>query len=119
MNEFSGYVPCTANWCISLSREKFELMVNWNHCSRDRNNEITGRGIEAGTYNWGAARLYVDVTGEYYFWKRRFAAFAKLRNIRDVGTDTSILGPSTPEHASLHTRERFGSLWTFGIKGRF
>lgn len=119
VGEFNGYVPRIANWGISLTRAKYELMMNWNHRSRDRNNAITGRGIEAGTYNWGAARLYVDISGEYFFWKRQFAVFAKLRNIRDVGTDTSIFGPSTPEHASLRTRERFGSLWTMGLKGRF
>lgn len=117
--EFNGYVPRTTNWGISLTREKYEVMMNWNHRSRDRNNEIIGRGIEPGTYNWGAERLYIDLTGEYYFWKKQFAVFAKLRNIRDVGTDTSIFGPNTPEHASLRTRERFGSLWTFGLKARF
>jgi hypothetical protein len=56
------------------------------------------------------------VLGEYYFWKR-IAVFANLRNVDDATEDTQILGPSTPEHAQFRTRIDYASLWTFGIKG--
>ena len=42
-----------------------------------------------------------------------------LRNIGDVPNEDAAEGPSTPGHAKLRLRERYGSLWTFGIKGTF
>ena len=77
-----------------------------------------GAVIEPGTFEWRGRRLYIDVLGEYYFWKR-FALFANLRNLRDQPEDREIAGPSTPEHAQFRQRVDFGSLWTFGIKGTF
>ena len=77
-----------------------------------------GRSIAPNTYNWGTKRLYIDVLGEYYFYKR-FAVFANLRNIGDATEDFEIYNPLTPEHAQFRQREDFGALWTFGLKGTF
>jgi TonB-dependent receptor len=115
---FAGYVPRTFSWGVSLSREKYRLRANWNYRGRDRNAEITGRGIEPGTFNWDSKRLYLDLSGEYAM-SRRIALFANLRNVSGVGTDTNRAGPSTPSHAELWVREDWGSLWTFGLKGSF
>ena len=52
------------------------------------------------------------------FWKR-LAVFANLRNIGDVPNEDAAEGPSTPGLAKLRLRERYGSLWTFGVKGTF
>ena len=75
-------------------------------------------GIEPETYNWGVKRLTIDLLGEYYF-TRRLALFANLRNIGDATEDLEIAGPSTPPHAQFRQREDFGSLWTVGLKGTF
>ena len=117
--QFTGYVPRTANWGISLTREKYKCMMNWNYRGRAAERRDHGSRHRAGHLQLGRRAALCGSDGEYYFWKKQFAVFAKLRNIRDVGTDTSIFGPSTPAHASLRMRERFGSLWTFGVKGRF
>ncbi len=116
---FSGYVPRAGNWGISLTREKYSVRTNWNYRGRQRRGEVAnGSSIEPGTYNWGSKRLSVDVIGEYYF-RKRFAVFANLRNVTDATFDTKIYGPSTPAHANFRQRIDYGSLWTFGVKGTF
>lgn len=106
----AGYVPRTGNWGISLTRPKYNVRVNWNYRGRQRLNPVAaGPSIQPGTFNWGNKRLYVDVLGEYYFWKR-VAAFVNLRNVGDATTDTEIFGPSTPKHAQFRQRIDYASL---------
>ncbi|MBL9189655.1 MAG: carboxypeptidase regulatory-like domain-containing protein [Opitutaceae bacterium] len=115
---FNGYIPRTGSWGISLSREKYNVRMNWNYVGRQRRGAVTGRGIEPGTYTWGSKKSYIDLTGEYSL-TRRFALFANLRNVNDPTDDTEAHGPTTPAAAQFATRIEFGSLWTVGIKGSF
>ena len=117
-NNFTGYIPRSGSWGISLSREKYNVRLNWNYLGRQRRGVVNGRSIEPGTYNWGSKRSYIDLTGEYSI-RKNFAVFANLRNINDPTDDVEIYGPSTPAHAQFRQRAEFGSLWTFGLKGTF
>ena len=121
LGSFSGsnYIPRSASWGVSLTREKYSLRANWNYRGRQRRGEVAaGPSIEPGTYNWYNKRLYVDLQGEYTVW-RRFAVFANLRNVGAAYEDTEIFGPSTPQHAQFRQRLDHGSLWTMGVKGTF
>ncbi len=116
---FAGYVPRSASWGVSLTRERYNARVNWNYRGRQRRGVVAaGPSIEPGTYNWGSKRLYIDVLGEYNF-QKRFAVFANLRNVGDATEDAEIYGPSTPKHARFRQRLDYGALWTFGVKGTF
>jgi TonB-dependent receptor len=116
---FAGFIPRSASWGISLTRKKYNVRVNWNYRGRQRNNPVAaGPSIEPGTFNYRSKRLYIDVLGEFYFWKR-MALFANLRNVGDATEDTEIYGPSTPEHAQFRQRIDYASLWTIGVKGTF
>jgi TonB-dependent receptor len=116
---FAGYIPKTANWGVSLSREKYNLRLRWNYSSRQRRALIAaGRSIEASTYNWGSERLLFDLSGEFNL-RRNMALFANLSNLTDEPVDVEIAGPSTPGHARFRQRQTFGSMWTFGVKGTF
>ncbi len=117
-SNFNGYIPRSGSWGISLSREKYNVRLNWNYLGRQRRGEVTGRSIEPGTYTWGSKRSYIDLTGEYSL-TRRFSVFANLRSINDPTDDVEIHGPSTPTEAQFRSRAEFGSLWTLGIKGTF
>lgn len=118
-NAMQNYIPRSGSWGISLSREKYNLRANWNYRGKHRRGLVAaGRSIEPNTYNWGTKRLYIDLLGEYYFYKR-FAVFANLRNVGDATEDFEIYNPKTPEHAQFRQREDFGSLWTFGVKATF
>ena len=112
----AGFISRSASWGVSLTRQKWNARVNWNYRGRQRNAPVTGAGIEPGTFNYSAKRLYVSVLGEYYFWKR-VGVFVNLQNVGDATEDTEILGPSTPEHAQFRQRIDYASLWTIGIKG--
>ena len=117
---FVGYVPKTANWGASITRERFVVHVNWNYRGRARRGlTAAGLSIEPNTYTWGASRLVTDVIAEYRFTKK-FAVFANLRNLYHVPDEAEIVGPSTPAVARLRQHNAdFGSLWTIGIKGSF
>ena len=117
-SNFAGFIPRSASWGISLTRQKFNVRTNWNYRGRQRNAPVNGVGIEPGTFNWSSKRLYVDVLGEYYFWKR-VGLFVNLRNVGDATEDTEITGPNTPAHAQFRQRIDYASLWTIGIKGTF
>ena len=112
----SGFIPRSASWGVSVTRPKWNARVNWNYRGRQRNARVTGQGIESGTFNYSNKRLYIDVLGEYYFWKR-VGLFVNLRNVGNATEDSETLGPSTPEHAQFRQRIDYASLWTIGVKG--
>ncbi|MEO6244201.1 MAG: hypothetical protein ABIQ12_02090, partial [Opitutaceae bacterium] len=113
---FAGFIPRSGSWGISLTRPTYNVRLNWNYRGRSRNNLVSGVGIEDSTFNWTSKRMYMDVVGEYYFWKR-MAFFFNLRNVGDATEDVKIFGPSTPRVARFRTRIDYASLWTFGVKG--
>jgi iron complex outermembrane receptor protein len=115
---FAGYIPRSGSWGVSLSREKYNLRLNWNYIGRQRRGLVTGRSIEPNTYTWGLKRSYIDLTGEYSL-SKNFAVFANLRNLNDPTDDQEVAGPSTPPAAQFRQRADFGSLWTLGLKATF
>ena len=118
-DNFSGYLPRTANWGASLTRPQFTLRAKWNWHDRARRGLVApARGIEASTYNWRSARTLLDVSGDYVL-TRRFTLFFNLSNLHDNPVINEIAGPNTPDYASIQQYQRWGSLWTFGVKGSF
>ncbi len=116
---FAGFVPFSSSWGASLTRQKFNVRLNWNYRARQRGSAIAvGNSIEPGTYNWALKRLYVDLSGEYYL-RKNIAVFANLRNLGTAKDDNEVFGPSTPAIAQFRQRTDIGALWTFGIKGSF
>lgn len=121
LGSFTGVnsIPRSASWGISLTRPKYNARVNWSYRSRQRRAEVAAASsIEPGTYNWIDERLFVDVMGEYYLWKR-VAVFANFRNLLGAPENLQVAGPSTPEHARFRSRQEYGVLWTFGVRGTF
>jgi TonB-dependent receptor len=118
-DNFAGYLPRTANWGVSLTRPRFALRLKWNWHDRARRGLVAAaRGIEASTYNWRGARTLFDVSGDYVL-SRRFTLFFNLSNLRDEPVINEVSGPSTPNYAAIQQYQRWGSLWTFGVKGTF
>ena len=114
-NEISHH----GSWGVSLTRPRFSVRLNASFRAAQRlGSALTGVGIEPETYNYTPSRNTVDVLGEYTLW-RRWGVFANLRNVGDVSNDGTTVGPSTPYASQLRSRERYGSLWTLGVKGTF
>ncbi|MBL9187696.1 MAG: TonB-dependent receptor [Opitutaceae bacterium] len=116
----SGFndIPRNAAWGVSLTRPRYNVRLNWTWRDEQRRGEITGQSIEAGTYNYTPGFTKLDLLGEVTVW-RRVAVFVNLRNVADIPDRGTTRGPSTPEHATLRFQERYGSLWTIGVKGTF
>jgi iron complex outermembrane receptor protein len=112
------YSPRLANAGIHLNRGTWGLRLDVNHRGRQFVNALAGRSIGPDTARYAAARTSIDVTMERHLW-REFRLFGKLRNVTDVGADFAFHGPATPEVARFQQRERYGALWTFGLKGTF
>ncbi len=117
-NNLQDMNPFTANWGLSFTRQKFNLRINENYRGIQRRGFVTGTSIEPGTYNYRTKRLYIDVTGEYYF-SRKLGFFFALRNLHNAGEDTKIYGPTTPRYARFRQHDDYAALWTAGVKGSF
>ncbi|MBL9202731.1 MAG: hypothetical protein JNL39_19615, partial [Opitutaceae bacterium] len=118
-DNFSGYIPRSANWGVSLARPNFTLRLKWNYVSRARRGLVAaGRSIDPGTYNWSASRVLTDLSGEYVL-RRQTAFFFNLSNLDNAALDTEIAGPNTPPVARLSQRQFTGALWTIGVKSSF
>jgi len=111
-------IPHSGSWGLSLTRPRYSVRLNVSLRAAQRLGAVTGASIEPDTYNYTPARNTVDVLGEYLVWKQ-VAVFANLRNVGDVPNDGTTVGPNTPSLARLRFRERYGSLWTIGVKGTF
>ena len=111
-------IPRNAAWGVSFTRPRYNLRVNWTWRTDEVQGIVSGVGIEPGTFNYTPGYTKIDALGEFMIW-RRLAVFANLRNIGDVPASGTTRGPSTPEHATQRLVERYGSLWTIGVKGTF
>jgi TonB-dependent receptor len=117
-DSFRDMNPFTCNWGLSLSRPKFNIRINENYRGVQRQSAVVGRGIEPGTYIYRTKRLYVDVSGEYYF-RRSLGVFFAMRNVGDATEDQKTYGPNTPNYAKFRNRDDYAPLWTAGVKGSF
>ena len=118
-SNFTGFAPRTANWGVSLARDKFNVKLNWNYRSRLRLAQVAaGRSIDPATYNWSSSRVYLNVAADYRIF-RHWTLFANLRNITAVLEDVETANPSTPAHSQLRSRDDFGSLWSLGVKATY
>jgi TonB-dependent receptor len=115
---FSGFVPRSGSWGISLSRPKYNVKFNWNYRSPARLGAVTGRGIEAGTFEWRSKKLLRDIYADYFF-RRNIAAFMSLRNVGSAPEDVKRYGPNTPLVARFRQRQDYGAAWIFGLRGTF
>ena len=115
-SNFSGFVPRSGSWGVSLSRPKFNVKLNWNYRSPARLGALTGRGLEPGTFEWRSKKMLQDIYADYAVTKH-LGVFASLRNVGSTPEDVKRFGPNTPEIARFRQRQDYGSAWIFGLKG--
>jgi hypothetical protein len=74
--------------------------------------------IPAGTYFYIAPQDLVDVSAEYRF-TRWLSVYGAVRNLTQSAKFTRAQGPDTPDYAQNRVTQRFGALFTMGVKGQF
>jgi TonB-dependent receptor len=114
---FANAVPRILNGGVSLSRERFNVKLNWNYRSRNRLAAVAaGRGLAPDTFRWRASQTTFNFSGEYRLnpWLGFFATFNNA-----VRNDLEISGPDTPAYARLNQRIQYGGLWTTGVNSTF
>lgn len=116
--DFTGFVQKTMNYGVTFNRSRFTGRVSVNERGRERRAIFTGAGVEAGTYDYMAPRLTVDLSAEYRI-TRWLSAYTTVRNLFNTPEDLERYGPSTPGYAKLRQRTDFRPLWTAGLKGTF
>jgi iron complex outermembrane receptor protein len=116
-NDFNE-IPRNAAWGFSFTRPRYNLRLNWTWRADQNQGPVTGLGIEPDTFNYTPGYTKLDVLGEFTL-RKNLAVFANLRNIGDIPDKGTTVGPTTPSHATLRFVERYGSLWTIGVKGSF
>jgi iron complex outermembrane recepter protein len=117
-----GFVKQTLNWGVTLDRGPWDIRLKWNHRGKQMRDTGDVRGQFADRItDWNRfydKRLTTDLNIEY-----RFSRYARLflngRNIFNEPTDQLRAGALTPDYAQLERREKFGALWTVGIKGTY
>lgn len=114
---FANAVPRIYNGGISLSRERFNVKLNWNYRARNRLTPINAnRGIAPDTYRWRASQLHFNFSSEVHL-TRRVGLFATYTS--EVHNDLEFANPATPSHARLNRRIQYGGLWTVGVNSSF
>ena len=103
---------------MSLTRERYNVRLNWNYRSDRRAAAVVGAGLPADNFTWIPPRLTLDAQAEVLLY-RRIWLFVSMRNATNVPTDTRIYNPLTPEAARFRNRTDNGSLWTIGVRGTF
>ncbi len=117
-NSGFNFFPRSGSWGVSLTRERYNVRLNWNYRGKRRGAAVGGAGLPADNYTWVPQRLTLDAQAEVTL-HRRIALFASLRNATNVPEDTHIYNALTPEVARFRTRSDYGPLWTFGVRGTF
>jgi TonB-dependent receptor len=115
--DFSAFVSNTLNWGIAYDNRRISAKLNWNHRGKETDAPTTVNGV---TYNeYFAPRTYLDVNLNYRL-TQHVALFFNGRNITNAPQDDLRYAPGiTPDYADLYRREKFGTAFTFGVKGTF
>ena len=108
-------IPRSGSWGVSLTRPRFDVRLNCSFRADQPIRDNTGASIAPGTVYSTLGRNTIDVVAEYTFWKN-LAVFTNLRNITDVPNRNGV---RTNSGVWLGEYERYGSLWSLGIKGTY
>lgn len=119
-----GFVKETYNWGITYDKGPLDIRLKWNYRGKqmraaDDDGAIGFIGSPPIVWNrLYDARLTTDLNVEFRF-NRHLRLFLNGRNIFNEPVDQLRVTAFSPEHAELERREKFGPLWSLGVKGQF
>lgn len=113
---FTSFIPKTANWGFSFSRQRVTFLAKWNHRGRDRRVPQPLYGPDG--YEFFKARTNLDLNFIYSV-SPRISVVANANNVFNVPQTILRYGSSTPGYARQWRRSEFGVALALGVKGTF
>ena len=113
---FTRFIPQTANWGVTFTKNPVTLMLKWHHRGEQKQGPVPVMGPDAFIYQDARTTLDVNVTYQLY---KRHSLFVNGRNVFNKHFTSSRYGPETPEWAKRSSSNSYGVQWAFGIKGTF
>ncbi len=114
--DFTTFIPKTANWGVSFSRQRLTLIAKWNYRGLDKRTAQPALGPDA--FQYFAARTTLDLNAGYQL-TRRLSLAASASNALNVPQQLQWYGSSTPGYARQNRTSEFGIALALGLKGTF
>jgi iron complex outermembrane receptor protein len=114
--DFNRFLPKSANWGFTFSKNPFTFMAKWHHRGEQNRGPSTAQGPFAIAYQ--DSRTTLDVNLSYQAFKR-LSIFVNSRNVTNVHFNQSRYQADTPEYARRSSSNSYGAQWAFGVKGTF
>jgi len=113
---FTSFIPKTANWGFSFSRQRVTFLAKWNHRGRDRRVAQPLYGPDG--YEFFKARTNLDLNFIYSV-SPRISVVANANNVFNVPQTILRYGSTTPGYARQWRRSEYGVALALGVKGTF
>lgn len=114
--DFSSFIPKTANWGITFSRQKVTLSAKWNYRGLNRLTASPVFGPDA--FQYYGARTTLGLNASYQMTPRLSLA-ASANNVLNVPEILRRYGSETPAYARQIRTSQFGVAMAIGLQGRF
>jgi TonB-dependent receptor len=114
--DFTSFVPKSANWGVSFSRQRLQLSARWNYRSVNRRGAVPAFGPDA--YNYFPASTRLDLSAAYQA-SRRITVVSSVNNVSYVPERTYRYGSATPNYARYTSYKHYGIAVGLGVKGSF
>ena len=114
--DFNRFIPKSANWGFTFSRNPVTFMAKWHHRGEQNRGPSTGQGPLAFVYQDPRTTLDINITYQVF---RRLSLFVNSRNLLNEWFTQSRYQADTPEYARRGSTNSYGAQWAFGLKGTF
>ncbi len=118
-DDFTSFSPKNINWGVSYARARFLAKVNVAQSGKVRNGVIASSAtVPVGAHRYIGSQTTIDLSAQYRL-SKLFTLYGSVRNAGQADKYTLDYAESTPEFARVRVVQRFGAMFTLGIKGEF
>ena len=111
---FGGFIPKSANWGITFSPKRFNLMAKWNYRGLQRGGPVAA----VNGFSYTKARVTLDLNVDFQV-RRNLYWYLNAQNVFNVPNVVMRYGDETPDYARRYQITPYGAQLTMGLKGTF
>ena len=115
-NNFTGFVPKSANWGLTYNQKRVKVTARWNYKAKRIQSVVAALGPNGAQYF--SALTTMDLNLDFRL-SPRFGLFANAQNILGKSDKLERYGDETPSYARFTKDTDNGTFLTFGVKGSF